>query len=292
MRLAHVASPSGVPRCTLRRNAASSASVCGLACVNTTVRPEVLLAGVVVFPHAHLEDLPARIVIVPPHAFKQIARVQILKLDPPSTGARETHTLAVACGVRAHYALARENGRMDAENRNSPDDAERTVRFWVRVRGAIVGVGCVGVVVVAVFQLPDRVPMPPCSFKMNMGYPCPGCGMTHSMMAMARGEVIEAFHSHPFGVALFVFVAMCALLGLDIRGHNTIFFEKRGQATFWASGHLPAVSKTRCGEPAGPVVPFEVPMSGCCHSNTSAPLPAGEFSPKTPRCPQAHPHRR
>lgn len=122
---------------------------------------------------------------------------------------------------------------MDAENRNSPDDADRTVRFWVRVRGALVGVGCVGVVLAAVFQLPSRVPMPPCSFKMNMGYPCPGCGMTHSMMAMARGKVIEAFCFHPFGVALFAFVALCAVLGVAELVTARDFFEKLKPSPWW-----------------------------------------------------------
>jgi len=128
---------------------------------------------------------------------------------------------------------------MDSQDRNNtqgraaPDDVDRTVRFWVRVRGAIVGTGCVLLILAAVFRLPSRVPMPPCSFQVNTGYPCPGCGMTRSMMAVAHGDVVEAFRCHPFGVALFAFVALCTLLGVAELITARDLFEKLKPSPWW-----------------------------------------------------------
>lgn len=37
-----------------------------------------------------------------------------------------------------------------------------------------------------------------CAFRRITGIPCPGCGLTRAMAALARGELLLALHFHPF----------------------------------------------------------------------------------------------
>jgi hypothetical protein len=37
-----------------------------------------------------------------------------------------------------------------------------------------------------------------CAFRRMTGIPCPGCGMTRAMAALARGHFVAALHLHPF----------------------------------------------------------------------------------------------
>jgi uncharacterized protein DUF2752 len=37
-----------------------------------------------------------------------------------------------------------------------------------------------------------------CAFRRLTGIPCPGCGLTRAMAALARGELLLALHFHPF----------------------------------------------------------------------------------------------
>jgi hydrogenase-4 membrane subunit HyfE len=48
-----------------------------------------------------------------------------------------------------------------------------------------------------------------CPFKMLTGFPCPGCGITKSIIAVYQGNLMESFNYHIFG--LFV-VIVCAFL--------------------------------------------------------------------------------
>jgi len=48
----------------------------------------------------------------------------------------------------------------------------------------------------------------PCGFKQRTGWPCPACGMTTSVLAFARGQVLTAFYVQPAAALL------CSLLGL------------------------------------------------------------------------------
>jgi hypothetical protein len=55
--------------------------------------------------------------------------------------------------------------------------------------------------------------IPPCSFLMDTRYPCPTCGMTTAMAAMAHGRVLLAAQAQPAGVALFLAAVAAALAG-------------------------------------------------------------------------------
>jgi len=63
-----------------------------------------------------------------------------------------------------------------------------------------------------------------CPIRSLTGIPCPTCGMTRSLMAVARGEWGEAIGYHAFGPLLFLILLVAALhllleLGLQRRVH-------------------------------------------------------------------------
>jgi hypothetical protein len=43
-----------------------------------------------------------------------------------------------------------------------------------------------------------------CPFRLVTGLPCPGCGLGHSFVAVAHGDLGAAFAFHPFGPLAFV----------------------------------------------------------------------------------------
>src|SRR6266436_5441192 len=47
-----------------------------------------------------------------------------------------------------------------------------------------------------------------CGFKNLTGLPCPGCGLTHSFCALARGSIGEAFEFNLLGPLLYVVLAL------------------------------------------------------------------------------------
>jgi hypothetical protein len=52
------------------------------------------------------------------------------------------------------------------------------------------------------------MPLPElCSFRRMLGIDCPGCGLTRSFIAQARGEFALAWHFNPAGILLFPFLA-------------------------------------------------------------------------------------
>lgn len=56
----------------------------------------------------------------------------------------------------------------------------------------------------------DRLVLPsPCPFRLATGLPCPSCGTTRSLLALADGDPADAARSNPFG-----FPAALALLVL------------------------------------------------------------------------------
>lgn len=43
----------------------------------------------------------------------------------------------------------------------------------------------------------------PCPMAVSVGWPCPGCGLTRSVLAMLRGDLMLAARYHVFGPAFF-----------------------------------------------------------------------------------------
>lgn len=55
-----------------------------------------------------------------------------------------------------------------------------------------------------------------CLVRRATGLPCPGCGLTRSFCAMAKGEWTRAGQFHAVGPALFTFVAIYWLRGIAL----------------------------------------------------------------------------
>uniref|UniRef100_Q01UY2 DUF2752 domain-containing protein n=1 Tax=Solibacter usitatus (strain Ellin6076) TaxID=234267 RepID=Q01UY2_SOLUE len=54
------------------------------------------------------------------------------------------------------------------------------------------------------FTPPD---LPVCAFRWLTGYPCPLCGLTHAVFALAKGRIGEAIHLHPLSPLAIVMLA-------------------------------------------------------------------------------------
>ncbi len=71
---------------------------------------------------------------------------------------------------------------------------------------------CLAILVAAAAVPPDWIGGLPtlCPFRLLTGLPCPGCGMTRSLVALTHGDVLGALFFHPLGPI--VALALVALL--------------------------------------------------------------------------------
>jgi hypothetical protein len=51
-----------------------------------------------------------------------------------------------------------------------------------------------------------------CPFKLILGLPCPGCGMTRSVVTLLHGDLAASAYFHPLGLPLVLFLAVLALV--------------------------------------------------------------------------------
>ncbi|HPJ09639.1 MAG TPA: DUF2752 domain-containing protein [Flavobacterium sp.] len=85
-----------------------------------------------------------------------------------------------------------------------------------------------------------------CPFKMLTGFPCPGCGITKSLVYFYEGDWVKSFGFHLFGpfVIVFCLIAIVVLLAELKTGKtyfNAILFHKKtayGLAIFLGIYHL------------------------------------------------------
>ncbi len=92
-------------------------------------------------------------------------------------------------------------------------------RAKLRLIGLSVAVPCWAALVLAYWLEPraggygthEQLGLPACSFLSETRWPCPSCGLTTSVTAMAHGKLIRAFRAHPFGIVVF---ALAVILGL------------------------------------------------------------------------------
>jgi hypothetical protein len=99
---------------------------------------------------------------------------------------------------------------MNAIETTSADDDRR----WRRRQHAWLLAASLAVLAVAIASSVDgetsvtvrglNVPLPPtCTWNRFTGYPCAGCGLTRSFVALAAGDVPRAWHFNPAGLLLF-----------------------------------------------------------------------------------------
>jgi hypothetical protein len=68
--------------------------------------------------------------------------------------------------------------------------------------------------------------LPPlCTFKAATGHPCPGCGLTRSMLCLGHGSFSESVRFHPLGPVVFLGV-LCALILALVRLKNPTFLTR------------------------------------------------------------------
>jgi len=115
-----------------------------------------------------------------------------------------------------------------------------------RLRGAIIATACWAVLVLSWFLTPraaghgthEQLGLPPCSFLVRTGYPCPSCGLTTSIAAMSHAQFLAAFEAQPFGVILFAAILFFAVAATVqwLTGHDVISALR--PRTWWAFAAL------------------------------------------------------
>jgi hypothetical protein len=96
-----------------------------------------------------------------------------------------------------------------------------------------------GLVVGAVIP-PDLLEHAPnlCPFRMSTGLPCPGCGMTRSVVRLLHGDVSASLWFHPLGPLLVLGLGM--LLAWQVLGPLLVDARQRvGLVQRLANGPLP-----------------------------------------------------
>jgi hypothetical protein len=71
-----------------------------------------------------------------------------------------------------------------------------------------------------------------CPFKMLTGFPCPGCGITKSLVYFYQGDLAKSFYYHIFGPFTFLFsivvvITLTAELITKREYFNTIFYSRK-----------------------------------------------------------------
>ena len=120
------------------------------------------------------------------------------------------------------------------------DDAARQ-RVFLRLRGLAVAACCGTVIGLATWLAPDsagagthrQLGLPACSFLVQTGYPCPTCGLTTSVSAMAHGRFVLALASHPFGVVLFAGLVVLTSAAVYEAATGQKALSRLGRPAWW-----------------------------------------------------------
>lgn len=111
-----------------------------------------------------------------------------------------------------------------------------------RIGAAAIGSGALAVLLLASTLTPAssgmgthmQLGMPPCTWPLAFGIPCPACGMTTAFSHAVRGDLVSSFISQPMGALLAVMTAIVAVTGVyaSISGARVIplfspFFSRR-----------------------------------------------------------------
>ncbi len=125
---------------------------------------------------------------------------------------------------------------------DAQDAARKAERKQLRIRGLAIALPCWAVLAVAAWLSPSdtgtgthrKLGLPPCNFLATTGYPCPTCGMTTSMSAMAHGQFALAWLAQPFGMVLFAACVVAAGAGTfeAYTGRNA--FARLRPRAWWA----------------------------------------------------------
>ena len=82
--------------------------------------------------------------------------------------------------------------------------------------------------------------LPLCMFRQLTGLPCPGCGLTRSLIVLAHGDLATAARMHPAGFPLFLLLLALALLALAPAAWRRV-------VAGWFETHPAAVNRVAAG---------------------------------------------
>jgi len=113
---------------------------------------------------------------------------------------------------------------------STPAPAPRRVAMGLRLAGLLAVPAVTWAL--ARFDLLPHVKL--CMFERVTGRPCPGCGMTRSILELSQGDVVGSLRMHPLGVVLaglLVAATVGTAVGL-VRGDDppVRFIERRGMS--------------------------------------------------------------
>jgi len=88
---------------------------------------------------------------------------------------------------------------------------------------------------------------PLCPFRLLTGLPCPGCGLTRSVVSFLHGDVAGAIAFHPLGPLVVAALALAVLVGplsaqlhargwapgVRLGGPRELWISRAGQAAPW-----------------------------------------------------------
>ena len=119
----------------------------------------------------------------------------------------------------------------------------------MRLRGLVVAGACLAVLLILVYLEPaggghgthEQLGGAPCSFLAKTGWPCPTCGVTTSLAAMAHGQVHLAWRAQPFGVPLFLSLVAVTVVGaVELVANRSVLHRLRPRL-WWAIAILAGV---------------------------------------------------
>ena len=104
------------------------------------------------------------------------------------------------------------------------DLAEVALNARQRMRLAFLGLGLVGLLLIASILQPNRagtgtheqLGLPPCTFQLITGVRCPSCGMTTSWSHFMNGDLHAAWSSNAGGLCLAVMASIAAVWSLYV----------------------------------------------------------------------------
>jgi hypothetical protein len=117
--------------------------------------------------------------------------------------------------------------------------ADRSLKWWVRIALMLVAAGLIAVFAVANKLSPygldgkplqsgthQQLGLPPCTFRVWTGKPCPACGLTTSFALLVQGDLEASWNANAIGTLLAIFCLALAPWNLACALRGRLFFVR------------------------------------------------------------------
>jgi hypothetical protein len=84
-----------------------------------------------------------------------------------------------------------------------------------------------------------------CPFRMWSGLPCPGCGLTRSVVALVQGDPAASLHFHPLGAVVVAIFAALVLAEVGGRAYESLRAVRAPSTGEPARGRAASAPSTR-----------------------------------------------